>query len=164
MRSEIASAESFSSCNLESFLVSSAFPGYDVMTRSRSLLRPLAAGLLLTAVQLALAVGMLAPEGPLSDRYESLIQHDSYWFINIVDGGYQTIVPPIDHKVMEVSNVAFFPAYPVLAGLVQSIFRVETETALLIAAQLAAWGFWTYFFLFCERWKLSPTLRFFGTL
>src|SRR5205085_9681747 len=39
-----------------------------------------------------------------------------------------------------------------------------TETALLIAAQLAAWGFWTYFFLFCKRWNVSPTLRFFGAL
>ncbi len=29
--------------------------------------------------------------------------------MNIVDRGYQTIVPPINHKVMEVSNVAFFP-------------------------------------------------------
>jgi len=159
MRSEIASAESFSSCNLGSFLVSSAFPGYDVMTRSWSILKPLAAGLLLTAVQLALAVGLLAPEGPLSDRYESLIQHDSYWFINIVDRGYQTIVPPIDHKVMEVSNVAFFPAYPALAAFFRYGLNIDTGTALLFTAQLAAWGFWSYFFLFCKRWNVSPTLQ-----
>jgi hypothetical protein len=160
MRSEIASAESFSSCKLQSFLVSSAFPGYDIMTRSRSLLlRPVAVGLLLTAVQLALAVGMLAPEGPLSDRYESLIQHDSYWFINIVDRGYQTIVPPIDHKVMEVSNVAFFPAYPAIAALFRYGLNVDTDAALLITAQLAAWGFWSYFFLFCKRWNVSSALQ-----
>jgi hypothetical protein len=164
MRSEIASAESFSSCNLESFLVSSAFPGYDVMTRSRSLLRPLAAGLLLTAVQLALAVGMLAPEGPLSDRYSTLIQHDSYWFMNIVDRGYQTIVPPIDHKVMEVSNVAFFPAYPAIAALFRYGLNIDTGTALLITAQLAAWGFWSYFFLFCKRWNVSPALQICGAV
>src|SRR5438309_5749386 len=159
MRSEIASAESFSSCNLESFLVSSAFPGYDVMIRSRSLFRPLAAGLLLTAVQLAMAVGLLAPEGPLSDRYQSLIQHDSYWFMNIVDRGYQTIVPPIDHKVMEVSNIAFFPAYPAIAALFRYGLNIDTGAALLITAQLAAWGFWSYFFLFCKRWNVSPVLQ-----
>src|SRR6266850_5080184 len=164
MRSEIASAESFSSCNLESFLVSSTFPGYDVMTRSRSILRPLAAGLLLTAVQLALAVGLLAPEGSLSDRYESLIQHDSYWFINIVDRGFQTIVPPIDHKVMDVSNVAFFPAYPAIAALFRHGLNIDTGTALLITAQLAAWGFWSYFFLFCKRWSISPALQICGAL
>src|SRR5436309_11343483 len=159
MRSEIASAESFSSCNLESFLVSSTFPAHDVMIRSRSLLTPLAAGLLLTAVQLALAVGLLAPEGPLSDSYKSLIQIDSYWFINIVDRGYQTIVPPIDHKVMEVSNVAFFPAYPALAAFFRYGLNIDTGTALLFTAQLAAWGFWSYFFLFCKRWNVSPTLQ-----
>src|SRR5882672_10429299 len=164
MRSAIASAESFSSCNLESFLVSSTFPVHDAMTRARSFLRSLAAGLLLTAVQLALAVGLLAPEGPLSDRYQSLIQHDSYWFINIVDGGYQTIVPPIDHKVMEVSNVAFFPAYPAIAALLRNAFNIGTGTALLIAAQLAAWGFWSYFFLFCRRWKVACSLQICGTL
>src|SRR5438876_10435966 len=164
MRSEIASAESFSSCNLESFLVSSTFPAHDVMIRSRSLLTPLAAGLLLTAVQLAMAVGLLAPEGPLSDRYQSLIQHDSYWFINIVDRGYQTIVPPIDHKVMEVSNVAFFPAYPAIAALFRYGLNIDTITALLITAQLAAWGFWTYFFLFCRRWNVSPALQICGAL
>src|SRR6266567_7901273 len=164
MRSEIASAESFSSCNLESFLVPSTFPAHDVMIRSRSFLRPLAAGLLLTAVQLAMAVGLLAPEGPLSDRYSTLIQHDSYWFINIVDRGYQTIVPPINHKVMEVSNVAFFPAYPAIAAVLRYGLHFDTDSALLITAQMAAWGFWSYFFLFCSRWDLSPALQFFGAL
>ena len=134
------------------------------MIRSRSLFRPLAAGLLLTAVQLAMAVGLLAPEGPLSDRYQSLIQHDSYWFINIVDRGYQTIVPPIDHKVMEVSNIAFFPAYPAIAALFRYGLNIDSGAALLITAQLAAWGFWSYFFLFCKRWYVSPALQICGAL
>jgi hypothetical protein len=159
MRSEIASTESINSCNFESFLVCSAFPTHDVMTRLRSLFGPLAAGLLLTAVQLALAVGLLAPAGPLSDRYSTLVQHDSYWFMNIVDRGYQTIVPPIDHKVMEVSNVAFLPAYPAIAALLRYGLNIDTATALLITAQLAAWGFWSYFFLFCKRWNVSPALQ-----
>src|SRR5207248_8052193 len=155
--------EATSSCNPGTFGFSSALPGSDVI-RSFSLLRPWSAGLLLTLVQLAVAIFLLAPEGPLSFRYQSLVQHDGYWFANILDRGYQTIVPPINHKVMEVSNVAFFPAYPALATLFRSIFRVDTETALLITAQLAAWVFWTYFFLFCVRWILSSTLRFFGAL
>src|SRR5947209_955574 len=113
---------------------------------------------------LAVAVFLLAPEGPLSFRYNSLVQHDGFWFANIVDRGYQTIVPPINHKVMEVSNVAFFPAYPMFAGFLRGALNLETETALPLAAQLAAWGFWTYFFLFCQLWKISPPLRFFGAL
>jgi hypothetical protein len=180
MRSEIVFAERLiNSCNLESLPISSMLPSstarpapkafasgqvapyhYDIMTRSQSVLRPLLAGFALTVLQLAIAVGLLAPEGPLSYRYSTLIQHDSYWFTNIVDRGYQTIVPPIDHKVMEVSNVAFFPAYPAIAALLRYGLNIDTGNALLITAQLAAWGFWSYFFLFCNRWNISPALQF----
>src|SRR5216117_2577522 len=165
MRFEIAFAErSTSSCNLQIFPISSALPTCDVMTRSSPAFKPLLAALLVTLMQIAMAVGLLAPDGPLSYRYSSLIQHDSYWFMNIVDRGYQTIVPPINHKVMEVSNVAFFPAYPAIAAVLRYGLRFDTDSALLITAQMAAWGFWSYFFLFCVRWNLSPTLQFFGAL
>src|SRR5213596_433046 len=136
------------------------FCDYQVMSRLPPFLTPLIAGCAVTLLQVIMAVALLAPEEPITERYSALVQHHSYWFMNIIDRGYQTIVPPINHKMMEVSNVAFFPAYPALAGLLRSVFRVEPETALLITAQLAAWGFWTYFFLFCERWRLSSTLRF----
>lgn len=118
----------------------------------------------MTLAQVIVAIGLLAPEGALSYRYSTLVQHDGYWFMNIVDRGYQTTVPPIDHKVMEVSNVAFFPAYPLIAAALRYGLRLGTDQALLITAQAAAFGFWCYFFLFCERWNLSPTLRFFGAL
>ena len=123
------------------------------------------AALLLTAAQIAMAVYVAAPsEWTVGDRYTALIQHDSYWFANIVNRGFGTTVPPMDHKVMEVSNVAFFPAYPLLSNFIGSIFHFDAYQALLVTAQLAAFGFWFYFFLFCQRWKLSPTLTFFGAL
>jgi len=124
----------------------------------------LLAGFAITILQLTMAVALLAPQGPVSNRYSTLVQHDSYWFMNIVDRGYQTIVPPINHKVMEVSNVAFFPAYPVFAALLHYGLNLNTGNALLITAQLAAWGFWSYFFLFCRRWNISPALQFCGAL
>src|SRR5438132_10728614 len=165
MRSEIALAHNrTSSCNLESFPISSALPTDDMMTRSLSLLSPLLAGLILTLPQLAMAVGLLAPEGSASNRYSAALQHDSYWFMNIVDRGYQTIVPPADHKVMEESNVAFFPAYPAIAALLRYALNIDTGNALLVTAQLAAWGFWSYFFLFCKRWNISPALQVCGSL
>ncbi|HEU5245741.1 MAG TPA: hypothetical protein VFU09_01490 [Candidatus Udaeobacter sp.] len=134
------------------------------MTRSHWLLKPLLAALIITLLQLAMAIGLLAPEGSFSERYATLVQHDSYWFMNIVDRGYQTIVPPIDHKVMEVSNVAFFPAYPAIAAAFRYGLNISTGTALLITAQVAAWGFWSYFFLFCRRWNISPALQICGAL
>ena len=184
MRPEIASIEnSIRSCSLSALPVSVALPvdgslrsaktftnkeaarsDYDVMTRSLWLLRPLLAGLIITFLQLAMAMGLLAPEGSFSERYAALVQHDSYWFMNIVDRGYQTIVPPIDHKVMEVSNVAFFPAYPAIAAAFRHGLNIGTGTALLITAQLAAWGFWSYFFFFCKRWNISPGLQICGAL
>jgi hypothetical protein len=155
-------AEPTNPCNIKPFGISSAIP--EGMSRNYSRFKPLAIGLVVTLAQICIAVFLLAPEGPFAARYNTLIQHDGFWFMNIVDRGYQTIVPPINHKVMEVSNVGFFPAYPALAALVQMIFRCDTNVALLVVAQIAAWGFWSYFFLFCERWKLSPSLRFFGAL
>src|ERR1700726_1395406 len=136
----------------------------DAMTHASSIFRPLLAGLLLTLAQIAVAILLLAPEGPLSEQYRALMQHDSYWVMNIVDRGYQTIVPPINHKVMEVSNVGFFPAYPAIATLLRYGLHLDTRDALLVTAQAAACGFWSYFFLFCKRWNLSPALRFFGAL
>jgi hypothetical protein len=162
MSSEIAFAPSgTSSCDLISPVTCAAVASHDheIMTRSWLLVRPLLAGLVLTVLQLVMAVGLLAPEGPASYRYSTLIQHDSYWFMNIVDHGYQTIVPPINQKLMEVSNVAFFPAYPAIASLLHRGLNIDTGNALLITAQLAAWGFWSYFFLLCSRWRISPALQ-----
>jgi hypothetical protein len=58
------------------------------------------AGLLVTVAQIVIAVCMLAPEGPLAYRYTTLLQHDSFWFMNIVDRGYETTVPPMDHRTI----------------------------------------------------------------
>ncbi|HEX8679433.1 MAG TPA: hypothetical protein VF683_05715, partial [Chthoniobacterales bacterium] len=110
-------------------------------TRQTNALRAITLGLAFTLVHLFVAVVLLAPEGPLHYRYNTLVQHDSYWFANIIDRGYDTILPPIQHKMMEVSNVAFFPAYPALAGALHHWFGFSTYDALLVVAQLAAWGF-----------------------
>src|SRR4051794_40646560 len=141
-----------------------SFCDYHVMIRLARFLAPLVAGCAVTIFQVVMAVALLAPEKPITERYSALVQHDSYWFMNIIDRGYQTIIPPIDHKVMEISNVAFFPAYPAIAALLRNAFNISTGTALLITAQLAAWGFWSYFFLFCRRWKVAASLQIGGTL
>ncbi|MEP6955685.1 MAG: hypothetical protein ABI883_02580 [Chthoniobacterales bacterium] len=132
------------------------------IAQPRHIWRPLGAALLLTLAQVFIAVVLLAPEGPLSYRYETLVQHDSYWFANIIDRGYDTILPPMIRKMMEVSNVAFFPAYPAIAGALHHWAGLTTNQAMLLTAQVAAWGFWSYFFLFCDRWRVSPLRQFFG--
>jgi hypothetical protein len=151
-------------CHSQTFGVSSTLPKPVLMNSKPSALRPLGLGLVVTLVQIFVCVALIAPPGALSFRYDTLVQHDSYWFANIVDRGYETTVPPISHKMMEVSNVAFFPAYPAIAAILHYGLRLSIYNALLVTAQVAAWGFWSYFFLFCERWNVSPLLQFFGAL
>ena len=151
-------------CNEGNFRVSSALPNAAAMNSKPILFRPWVLGLMMTLLQIFAAVVLIAPEGPISYRYDTLVQHDSYWFANIVDRGYETTVPPISHKMMEVSNVAFFPAYPAIAAVLHYGLHLSIYNALLVTAQAAAWAFWSYFFLFCERWNISPLLQFFGAL
>lgn len=135
------------------------------MLRSLSPLKCLALGLLVTVTQVALAVAFSNPAaGSWTGRYRTLVEHDSYWFANIINRGYGTTLPPIAHKEMEISNVAFFPAYPLLVEAIRRLAHLNTYDALLVTAQAATWAFWTYFFLFCERWELSLPLQTFGAL
>src|SRR5262249_18061170 len=113
MRSEIATAESFTNCwHPAEFVVSPELPiriaeptrrgccsvqsfasrlatfcDYHVMIRLPRFLMPLLAGFGVTLLQLVMAIGLLAPEEPFTERYSALIQHDSYWFMNIIDRG-----------------------------------------------------------------------------
>jgi hypothetical protein len=134
------------------------------MKRIPATARALCAGVAVTILQVMVAIFLLAPEGPFEYRYHTLVQHDSHWFANIVDRGYQTIVPPISHKMMEVSNTGFFPAYPAVAWMLHRVLNLDAQDALLITAQCAALGFWTYFFLFGQRWNLPFSWQFLGAL
>src|ERR1700757_4058268 len=110
--------EATNPCNEKAFGFFSSLRFSKIVLQALPVVRPWLAGLFVTFAQLAIAVFLLAPEGDFSTRYNTLVQHDGFWFANILDRGYQTTVPPINHKVMEVSNVAFFPAYPVVASAI----------------------------------------------
>src|SRR5437879_12934855 len=116
------------------------------MTRISAAAKALSAGFVVTLLQMVVAIFLVAPDGPFEYRYQTLLQHDSHWFANIVDRGYETIVPPISHKVMEVSNTGFFPAYPAIAWILHRALDLDAGNALLITAPCVARGYWTYFF------------------
>src|ERR1051325_8169113 len=63
------------------------FCDYELMARLSRFLTPLLAGCIVTILQIVMAVALLAPEEPISERYSALVQHDSYWFMNIIDRG-----------------------------------------------------------------------------
>src|SRR5207245_10350496 len=108
--------------------VSSALPRTRPMTRISAAAKALSAGFAVTLLQMVVAIFLVAPDGPFEYRYQTLLQHDSHWFANIVDRGYQTIVPPISHKMMEVSNTGFFPPYPAIAGIVHRPLGLGVQT------------------------------------
>ncbi len=66
--------------------------------------------------------------------------------------------------MMEVSNVAFFPAYPALAALLRYGLNLSTYDALLITAQLRPGASGVTSFSFAHRWNISPLLQFLGAL
>src|SRR5690242_5974966 len=61
------------------------FCDYELMTGPPRFLPPVLAGCVVTILQVLTAVALLAPEGPAVERYFALVQHVSYWFMNIID-------------------------------------------------------------------------------
>ncbi len=93
----------------------------------------------------------MMPSGGYHGNYQRLVQHDSYWFLNIIGRGYQSPIPPSPVKRMEISNVAFFPLFPLWGTTVIKTLGLEPKTGLTLASQLATWGFWSYFLLVARR-------------
>lgn len=116
-------------------------------------------GALITVLHLAVLLRW-APAGGLRARYEAFVSHDSYWFLSIIREGYHTPVPPVQRKQMEVSNVAFFPAFPLWGGAIIRATHLPPKSGLLLATHLATWLFWSYLLLLLRRWQLSLPLRF----
>jgi hypothetical protein len=116
-------------------------------------------GLLITLGQVALAC-YLSRQTNLRQAYFQLWMWDGSWYASIAHHGY--IVPEMTPGVQ--GNTAMFPAYPLFARGLMELCGLEVRTALLLAAQLAAWGFWVYVLLFLQRWRLPASLRAIGLL
>jgi hypothetical protein len=119
--------------------------------------RILAIGLAITGLQVVavLAVAAIAGARTPAEAYESLCRWDGKIYLHIAAHGYRTTVPPTSYD-LERSNVAFFPGYP-LAGrwmFAAAGGAISIEAALVLTAQLAAWGFWSYWLLFLARWRV----------
>jgi len=97
-------------------------------------------GLSVTLVQLLLVMSLSGESRPEA-MYRSLLKWDAKG-----PGG---------------SNVAFFPGYPIAGKLVSTLPGCTLRAGMLLAAQLAAWGFWTYLLLLLrqlrtpKKWALT---------
>src|SRR3954466_15978462 len=66
------------------------------------------------------------------ERYLSLWTWDGGWYAEIFDNGYRTASPV---NAGQQYNVAFFPGYPVTAGIVARCFGLTAGPALLLTSQ-----------------------------
>lgn len=125
---------------------------------SRDARQALSLGAALTTLHVALAI-WLAPGQDLQRSYERLCAWDCAWYESIASEGYRSPVPPVPQQKW-VSNVAFFPAYPVLGGIAHRATGVPTKVALLGVAQVFSVLFWAALWLLLKRMEVpSRTAR-----
>lgn len=117
-------------------------------------------GLAITLIQIFLTCLLSDYSHPV-EAYSHLYQWDSKWYAHIVENGYRSTIPPTSQNP-QLSNVAFFPGYPIVVRAAQTLFNLPTPHTLLLTAQLACWGFWTYLVLFFQRWQVSSRLALSG--
>ena len=82
---------------------------------------------------------------------------DSLRFFEIARNGYHLPDRPLVLEDIHSyrTNVTTPPAYPFAVRLIQNIFKIPGEVALLVTAQLACWLFWIYFLMILVESGLS---------
>lgn len=105
-----------------------------------------------------LVTGLLhAPAGDGASRYFALAGSEAEWIQDIARNGYHSTVPPAPSESMEISNVAFFPGYPMLVSGVMHGFDMEARKAFFWATQFGVTLFWTYLSAFLLRWRMAAS-------
>ncbi|MEX0977758.1 MAG: mannosyltransferase family protein, partial [Pirellulales bacterium] len=129
--------------------------------------RLLASALAITLVQVVgvLALAAMSGAGTPGGAFESLCRWDGALYLHIAEHGYRTTVPPTPGD-LDRSNVAFFPGYPLVARWIGDLSggALSMRAALVVTAQLAAWGFWSYWLLFVARWRVARPWALLATL
>jgi hypothetical protein len=130
--------------------------------------RPLGIALAITLLQSAivLLLVLLSSASAPSEAYPALCKWDGQLYALIVRDGYRTTIPPTPLVDFEQSNVGFFPGYPLLAHSLRRMSGdwLSFKSSLVLAAQLSAWGFWTYWLLFLRRFRAPRQLAWLATL
>ncbi len=122
---------------------------------TKSAIRVLAVALAITLAQIGicLVVSLAAGSAASEHAFQAFCRRDGFMYAAIASTGYQSTMPPTASVNFDESNVAFFPGYPLAGRLVQRLSGdvLPTHASLVVAAQLAAWGFWTYWLMMLRR-------------
>ncbi|MEN9252050.1 MAG: hypothetical protein Q6L58_06400 [Thermostichales cyanobacterium BF3_bins_165] len=118
------------------------------------MLRIVLASLLTTSLPLLVAyLGLTSRQGYSS--FTDLIQWDTYWYLGIIEHGYQfqgIEFPSHPHN----NNVAFFPGYPIVVKLLSQVLPISPSLGVFVTAHLAYWGLWLYIFALWQQWHVKP--------
>jgi hypothetical protein len=108
-------------------------------------------------VAAALCISMAAGNGSPEHAYRAFCRRDGYMYAAILERGYRSTIPPTASVNFNDSNVAFFPGYPLLGRMIYRMSggAFSQHASLVVAAQVAAWGFWTYWLLILRRLNMT---------
>ncbi len=130
--------------------------------------RVMGIALLITLAQIAMLLSLAAivSDAPKGELYQALCQWDGHLYARIVRDGYRTTIPPIASIDFEQSNVAFFPGFPLSAYGLRRLSGdwLSIKGSLVLAGQIAAWGFWTYWLLLLRRFRAPRQVGALATL
>ncbi len=133
------------------------------MTVARQWLACCAMGLLFAAIQLCGVI--VLQQKPLDAAVARLVQWDSLHYLRIEEDGYYWRFGrgPYDpalvrDEIFDGTNVAFFPAYPLLSRVTKGVTGLTPELSLLLTSVLCSAGFWACVLALLRRWKVSRRL------
>jgi positive regulator of sigma E activity len=84
------------------------------------------------------------------DLVAALCSWDGYWYISVASQGYT-------YNPDAVSNIAFFPVFPLLGRVLASLFGVDVPTSLLVASNSCCLAFFWLLVKYCRLRQLSRT-------
>jgi hypothetical protein len=95
----------------------------------------------------------LGGKGGFLAGWRAFFVWDGYWFYTVASSGY--FMPETLSRATP-GNVHFFPAYPLLCRAVHWVTGVDWPLAMVLTASAAYLGFWIYFLLIVQRWRVPP--------
>jgi hypothetical protein len=133
--------------------------GSDVRAKTCSVLRLCIAGVCIALVQTLIVP--VVRQTTVAQAQSMLFRWDSQWYAEIALRGYHSSIPAYPENLTWTheqynsgTNVAFFPAYPVLINVVRAATGLPVLSSMLLISQLFAAVFWTYVLVLLARLRI----------
>jgi hypothetical protein len=116
----------------------------------------------ITILQIA-AVLIVASPSKLKEKWLSLFRWDSDWYLAIVSKGYVSTLPPVAQNG-ELSNVAFFPGYPLFSRVLVKLTGCDPKIVMLLVSQFCCFLFWYFFLRIMNKFRFGQAYQIIAVL